>query len=99
MNSTKSEHIFLKNLHLKIIILTGILAPCLTASGAYFGLKAKIEEKDRLISDRVSTLELTDNKTYIDKDSFNHLSNKVDVLSNQSTEILVILRARRHVEP
>lgn len=88
----KDDDAALKNIHLKLLILACITTPCVTATGAYWGLKIQIEEKDRQISDRISRVELSDQKTFADKESLKTLNTKVDQISQDVTEIKTILR-------
>lgn len=72
------------------------MTPAVTATGMYYGLKVDMEEKNRAISDRISTLQLNDQKDYVDKASFDKLGDKVDIIGQDVTEIKTMLKAQRH---
>lgn len=77
----------LKAIHLKFVILSSILAPCVTATGAYWGVKMQIEAKDRTVNERISQLELSNQEKFTNKDSFDKLYGEVRQLHD---DVLII---------
>lgn len=94
MEKEDREQLVLKGIHLKILVLAGIVTPCLTASGAYWGLKLQIEQKDFQISERVSRVELENTKNFADKQSLQSLTQEVKQIHDDVTEIKAILKSR-----
>lgn len=86
------ESAILKNWHIKILVLTGIVAPVMTATGAYFGIKVKMAEDKQEISERVSKIELESTRSFADKTSLQNLDVRMQKMENDITEIKTILK-------
>lgn len=85
----------LQKWHVMIAVLLGIASPCITATGAYWGLKLQIEEKDRAVSDRINKVELSNQKNFADKGSLDDLSTEVKHMHDDVLEIKTLLKSQR----
>lgn len=90
-----NESGFFASIHMKLGVLFGIVMPTLTASGAYWGVKLQIEEKNRQVSDRVSKIELDNEKNFADKDSLQGLTREVQSIHDDVIQIKALLQKRR----
>jgi hypothetical protein len=69
----KTETKFLENWKAKLAVLSAIVLPTITATGAFYDLKASITEKETVVNQRISALELETTKTFADKESIKDL--------------------------
>lgn len=84
----------LKSWQVKLAILSSIIIPTATATGAFFGLKvSRVEDKAELIQ-RVDKLELQSAKTFADKASLEVLDTRTRKMENDITEIKTILKTK-----
>lgn len=67
----KTSTSLLRNWKFKIAILTAIVTPTITATGAYYDLKSRVEQNDTNNSARLVKLELQSNNQYADKATLN----------------------------
>jgi len=92
---SQNETAYLKTIHLKFLILFGIITPTVTATGAYWSLKAQVSETDRKVSERVLKVENEADKTFVDKQQFQNLASEVRAMHDDVLEIKTLLNARR----
>lgn len=78
-----------------MLVAGGIITPCVTATGAYYGLKMKMEEKDRVVSERVTKVEIDAAEKFVKKDDFKDLNTEVKSMHDDVTEIKAILKHDR----
>lgn len=78
---------FLKKVHLIILVLTGIVVPCVGASGAYWGLKS-------LITDKINEATTSAAKTYVPRDEFKDLTREVRDTHDDVLRIKTLLETR-----
>lgn len=89
-----TEATWLKDIKLKVAVLMAVITPCVTATGAYWGLKLQIEERDRLTSDRISNFEATAYQTFVDKTAFDKMNDEVKAMHDDVIEVKTILKRR-----
>lgn len=90
----KKETDLLKNWKLKLAILAAIVVPTITATGAFYDLKAKIVEKEVAVNDRINSLELQNQKNFVDKDTVKEIRSDIKEMRSEITEIKNILIRR-----
>lgn len=88
------EFMLLKSWHLKLLIIGAMLTPAITATGAYYGVRIKMVEDQKEVSDRVNKLELDTAKTFAEKSSLQNLDGRMQRMENDITEIKTILKTR-----
>lgn len=88
------ENDFLKNWHLKLAIIGALVMPAITATGAFYDLKAKMQEKDAAVSAKISALELSSTKEFADKNTLKEVQEDVKRMRDDVTEIKTLLIKR-----
>lgn len=63
----KESTSLLRNWRVKIALLMAIIMPTITATGAYYDLKNRVDQVDSRGSERVTKLELQLNQQFVDK--------------------------------
>ena len=81
-------------IHIKLLVLMGIVTPTIAASGAYWKTQITIEQKNNAVDARVSELELRFDKTHVDKQTFQDLSSEVRRMHDDVLEIKTMLKHR-----
>lgn len=73
-----------------------IVLPTVTATGAFYDLKAKIVEKEVAVNERISDIELNTQRNFADKDTIRDMRNDIKDMRNEMSEIktLIIRRSR-----
>jgi hypothetical protein len=94
-SSESPEVKVLQKWHITLAVIVGIAAPCITATGAYWGLKLQIEEKHRAVSDRISKVELDTEKDFANKTTLDDLSTEVKHMHDDVLEIKTFLKSQR----
>lgn len=90
-----SSTAFLSNIHLKLLILSGIVVPCLTASGAYWSIKLQVVESNNEMSNRVAKVESESTKNFVGKQSFDELSHEVKDMHDDVLEIKTLIKLQQ----
>lgn len=93
-NTKSKELVILKNWHLKLLILAGILAPAVSGMSAYFGIKERALLDKVEITKRLSDLELEVNKNYADKASIQSIDTRVRRMELDLAEIKFLLKSK-----
>lgn len=84
------EKNFLNVWKLRIALLSAIIIPTVTATGAFYDLKAKIQEKDTKIVD----LELKITKNFADKPTMQKVQDDLQEVKSGIVEIKTLLKRR-----
>jgi hypothetical protein len=85
---------FLYDWKLKLAILTAIVIPTITATGSYYKLEIRLNEKNQQTENRISKLELDASKNFADKPSMVKLQDDVTKLREDTAEIKAILKRK-----
>lgn len=89
------EKKLLENWKLKIGILTGILVPAITATGAIYGIKEDAHQAEASLNRRISEVELKTEINKADKSLLEQVQRDVSRMREDVVEIKTLLRARR----
>ncbi len=77
-------------------MLATIVVPTVTATGAFYDLKAKITEKENAVNSRISDIELNNEKNFADKDTIKDIRNDIKDMRSEVSEIkMLIIRKSR----
>jgi hypothetical protein len=76
-------------------LLSAIVVPTVTATGAYFKLDSKIQEREAIVTERISSLELQTTKSFAEKNDLKEIREDIKQLRNDVTEIKTMLQRRR----
>jgi hypothetical protein len=90
--SEAKEHNFLKSWHLKLGLLVAICTPAITATGAFYNLKADSQAQVAQINAKIAALELQSTKDFAEKTSLRDVQTKLDAVSTDVTEIKTLLK-------
>lgn len=88
------ENDLLKNWKLKLGLLAAIVIPTITATGAFYDVKAKIQEKDAAVAAKIADLELKSMKEFVDKDTVKEIQEDLKTLRTDVTEIKTLIKQR-----
>ena len=86
-----NEYTFLKSWKVKLGLLTAIIIPTITATGAFYDLKASILEKEQAVNARISAVELQTEKNFADKTALQDMRNDIKEIRGEVSEIKTIL--------
>lgn len=89
-----NEHSLLKNWHLKLAILFGIITPTITATGAYYSLQSRISQVESAASEKVDQAQIDTTKNYITKEDFRILQTDVKEMRDNLIEINTLLHKK-----
>lgn len=87
----KSEYDLLKNWKLKLGLLAAIVVPSVTATGAFYDLKAKIVEKETAVHLRMNEIELTNQRNFADKDTIKEIRSDIKDMRSDISEIKTLI--------
>lgn len=82
----------LRSWKLKLALLAAIVAPSVTATGAYYKLQIQLTEKNQQTENRISGLELQSVKNFADKPTMDDMRRNVEHMQQDIAEIKTILR-------
>lgn len=92
----KAESAILKNWKAKLALLSAIVVPTVSATGAFFGLKTEMVEKEAAINSRISSVELRTEQNFADKPSMNKMQDNLqhlrDDVSDMKNDLKTLLR-------
>jgi uncharacterized protein YfiM (DUF2279 family) len=94
-HETKKEIAVLESWKLKLAVLSAIIFPTITATGAFYGLKSEMKDQQAAINEKVAALELKTQKEFIDKETGKELRDEVRALRSSMDEIKNILLKKR----
>ncbi len=92
---TNGEQNLLESWSIKLALLTAITLPTITATGAYFKLDSKIQEKEALVTQRVTTLELDSSRSFADKADLKEMQLDIKQMREDIVEIKTMLKRSR----
>lgn len=90
----QKESSLLKNWQIKIALLTSIVMPTITATGAYYNLSDKMTASKTEYSEKVSSLELKITQSFADKASLQRIDERTQKIQNDITELATIVKRR-----
>ncbi len=93
MRATLEESI-LKNWHIKLAVLSALVSPAVSATGAYFSIQNRITSETAHVSEKVNNLELRITESYADKNSLRAIDDRTRKMENDIVEIKTMLRTR-----
>ncbi len=88
MARDSGEQKFIDNWRTKLALLAAIIVPTISATGAYYKLDSKIDE-------RTSVLELTSTKNFAEKQDLKEIQNDIKDMHSDIVEIKTILKRSR----
>lgn len=71
-----------------------LITPTLTAAALYWKTQIKINDNQASVNERVTQLELKQEKTFVDKESFQEMQKDVKQLRTDMTEVKTLLRKK-----
>jgi hypothetical protein len=92
--TSNRETDLLKGWHLKIAIIAGLILPAVTATGAFYDLKAQIAARDTESHDRIAALELSNQKEFADKETIKDMQTDIKQMHSDIVEIKTLLLRR-----
>lgn len=90
----ESENSLLKNWHLKLVILIGIISPTATVARAYYGIQEQIVSSGAEQSQRISKIELQAQQSFVNKQDFKDLQEDVKHMRDDLTVIRTLLKQK-----
>ena len=90
----KSQNEVLKNWHLKILVLSGLIVPTITATGAYYSIQNKLSENASKNENRITQLELQSNQQFADKNTLKEMQDEQRQMHDDILEIKTILNKK-----
>lgn len=94
-NKSKSQTTqFLYDWKLKIGILFAIIVPSVTATGSFYKMQIRLDEKNQQTENRISKLELDSERNFADKPTMLKLQDDVVKLREDTAEIKVLLKRK-----
>ena len=89
----KKENDLLSNWKAKLAILTAIVFPTVTATGAFYGLKANMADTEYSLTQKINNVQLEVEKNFADKRSLDEI--KSDIKEIQRDIKLLLLKKDR----
>lgn len=89
-----SQNELLKNWHLKLAILFGIITPTFTAAGAYYSLQGRISQVQSDTSEKIANIQLDSTKDYVSKEDFKAMSSDMRQMRDDVIEIKTLLHKK-----
>jgi hypothetical protein len=89
MLKKSNESTFLRNWHLKLLILGGIVMPTVTATGAYYDLKAKLVATQTQNQESITKLELKSVESFAGKEDIKAIRDEVSAMHDDVTSLKV----------
>jgi hypothetical protein len=93
--SKSGEYNFLESWTLKITIVTAIITPTAAAVSAYFKLDTKIQEREAVVVQRISAIELDSNRSFADKSELKEMQKDIKEMRSDISEIKVLMKRGR----
>lgn len=85
---------FLYDWKLKLAILSAIVIPTVTATGSFYKMEARLNEKNYQTENRISKLELDSERNFADKHTMLKLQEDVAKSREDIAEIKTLLKRR-----
>lgn len=85
---------FLYDWKLKLAIASAIIVPTTVATGNFFKMEMRLNEKNQLTENRISKLELDSERNFADKPSMVKLQTDVTQLRVDTAEIKALLKRK-----
>lgn len=85
---------FLYDWKLKLAILTAIVVPSVTATGAFYKMETRLNEKNFQTENRISKLEVDTVRNFADKPTMVKLQDDVAKLREDTSEIKALLKRK-----
>lgn len=85
---------FLYDWKLKLAILSAIIVPSVTATGSFYKMEIRLNEKNQQTENRISKLEVDAMRNYADKPTMVKLQDDVTRLREDTAEIKALLKRR-----
>jgi len=92
--SKSSENEILSGWKLKLGLITMLLVPTITATGAFYDLKSKITEREIAVNQKISDLELSTQKTFADKEALKEMRSDIKEMRSEMAEIKTLILKR-----
>lgn len=75
-----------------------LLVPTITATGAFYDLKARIVEREIAVNQKINEIELSNQKTFADKEALKEMRTDIKEMRNEMAEIktLILKRSPRY---
>lgn len=83
---------FLYDWKLKLAILSAVVIPSVTATGSFYKMEIRLNEKNQQTESRISRLELDTQRTFADKPTLTKLQDDVAKLREDTAEIKALLK-------
>lgn len=90
----KSQNELLKNWHLKLLLLSGLILPTITATGAYYDLKGKLTQASEKNDARISEIELQARLQFVDKTTLKDMQDEQRAMHDDILQIKTLLTKR-----
>lgn len=85
---------FLYDWKLKLAILSAIVIPSVTATGSFYKMEMRFNEKNQQTEDRINRLEVDTVRNYADKPTMVKLQDDVTKLREDTAEIKALLKRK-----
>lgn len=92
VDSNKTK--FLYDWKLKLGILLAILTPAVTATGSFYRLEIRLNEKNQQTENRINKLELDAERNFATKQTMDKLSGDVSNMRDDLIEIKTLLKRK-----
>lgn len=96
LHEHKKELTVLESWKLKIAVISAIVFPTITATGAFYGLKSEIKDNQVQVQEKISRLELQSQREFVDKDTVRDLRGDMKQMQRSIDELKeIMLKSRR----
>lgn len=85
---------FLYDWKLKLAILSAIVVPTVTATGSFYKMEIRFNEKNALTEEKIKNLELDVQRNFADKPTMVRLQDDVTKLREDTAEIKALLKRK-----
>lgn len=92
----KKELTILESWKLKLAIVSAIVFPTITATGAFYGLKSEMKDQQAIVQNKISQIELQSQREFVDKETVKDLRGDMKMMQRSIDELKeIMLRSKR----